>query len=43
MAAPDDVVLIAGRGNEAYQQIDDRLIPLSDRAVARAACDKARR
>jgi UDP-N-acetylmuramoyl-L-alanyl-D-glutamate--2,6-diaminopimelate ligase len=43
MAAPNDVVLIAGRGNEAYQQIDDRLIPLSDQAVARAACERARR
>jgi UDP-N-acetylmuramoyl-L-alanyl-D-glutamate--2,6-diaminopimelate ligase len=42
MAAPDDVVLIAGRGNEAYQQIADQLIPLSDQAIARAACERAR-
>jgi UDP-N-acetylmuramoyl-L-alanyl-D-glutamate--2,6-diaminopimelate ligase len=36
-AAPQDVVLIAGKGHEAYQEIDGRRLPFSDQAVARAA------
>ncbi len=34
-AGPDDVVLIAGKGHEAYQTLKDRTIPFDDREVAR--------
>jgi len=36
-AAPADVVLIAGKGHEAYQEIAGRRLPFSDAAVAQAA------
>ena len=36
-AAPDDWVLIAGKGHETYQQIGDSKHPFSDVAVASAA------
>jgi len=36
-AAPDDVVLIAGKGHENYQEISGKRLPFSDAAVARAA------
>jgi UDP-N-acetylmuramoyl-L-alanyl-D-glutamate--2,6-diaminopimelate ligase len=36
-AAPADVVLIAGKGHEAYQEIAGQRLPFSDLAVARAA------
>jgi UDP-N-acetylmuramoyl-L-alanyl-D-glutamate--2,6-diaminopimelate ligase len=36
-AAPEDVVLIAGKGHEAYQEIAGRRHEFSDAAVARAA------
>ena len=36
-AAPADVVLIAGKGHEDYQEIAGRRLPFSDAAVARAA------
>jgi UDP-N-acetylmuramoyl-L-alanyl-D-glutamate--2,6-diaminopimelate ligase len=36
-AAPDDVVLIAGKGHENYQEIAGKRLPFSDAAVARAA------
>ncbi|MBM3353872.1 MAG: UDP-N-acetylmuramoyl-L-alanyl-D-glutamate--2,6-diaminopimelate ligase, partial [Betaproteobacteria bacterium] len=35
-AAPADVVLIAGKGHEAYQEIAGRRLPFSDAAVAQA-------
>jgi UDP-N-acetylmuramoyl-L-alanyl-D-glutamate--2,6-diaminopimelate ligase len=35
LAQPDDCVLIAGRGHEAFQQIGGDRIPLDDRDVAR--------
>jgi UDP-N-acetylmuramoyl-L-alanyl-D-glutamate--2,6-diaminopimelate ligase len=36
-AAPEDVVLIAGKGHESYQEIAGKRLPFSDQAVARAA------
>jgi UDP-N-acetylmuramoyl-L-alanyl-D-glutamate--2,6-diaminopimelate ligase len=39
-AAPHDVVLIAGKGHEDYQEIAGRRLPFSDAAVARAAVER---
>jgi UDP-N-acetylmuramoyl-L-alanyl-D-glutamate--2,6-diaminopimelate ligase len=39
-AAPCDVVLIAGKGHEDYQEIAGRRLPFSDAAVARAAVER---
>ena len=36
-AKPEDVVLIAGKGHESYQEIAGKRLPFSDQAVARAA------
>ena len=36
-AAAEDVVLIAGKGHESYQEIAGQRLPFSDEAVARAA------
>jgi len=36
-SAPADVILIAGKGHEDYQEIAGRRVPFSDEAVARAA------
>jgi len=36
-AEPQDVVLIAGKGHESYQEIAGRRLPFSDQAVVRAA------
>ncbi len=36
-AQPGDVVLLAGKGHEQYQEIDGRSMPFSDVAVAREA------
>jgi UDP-N-acetylmuramoyl-L-alanyl-D-glutamate--2,6-diaminopimelate ligase len=38
-----DVVLIAGKGHEEYQEIAGRRFPFSDAAVARAALQRSRR
>ena len=40
IAAAGDVVLIAGKGHEKYQQIGDRVLPFDDGEVARAALTK---
>lgn len=37
-----DVVLIAGKGHEKYQQIGDRVLPFDDAEVARAALERRR-
>jgi len=36
-AAPNDVVLVAGKGHESYQEIAGKRLPFSDSAVVRAA------
>jgi UDP-N-acetylmuramoyl-L-alanyl-D-glutamate--2,6-diaminopimelate ligase len=41
-AAPEDVVLIAGKGHEGYQEIAGRRLPFSDADAARAAVAKRR-
>jgi UDP-N-acetylmuramoyl-L-alanyl-D-glutamate--2,6-diaminopimelate ligase len=43
MAGAGDVVLIAGKGHEKYQQIGDRVLPFDDGEVARAALGRRRR
>jgi UDP-N-acetylmuramoyl-L-alanyl-D-glutamate--2,6-diaminopimelate ligase len=40
---PGDVVLIAGKGHEKYQQIGDRVLPFDDGEIARAALQRRRR
>ncbi|HET9449545.1 MAG TPA: cyanophycin synthetase, partial [Aggregicoccus sp.] len=37
LAREDDVVLVAGKGHEAYQQVEAERIPFDDRAVAARA------
>ena len=39
-AAPEDIVLIAGKGHESYQEIAGKRLPFSDAEVARAAVAK---
>jgi UDP-N-acetylmuramoyl-L-alanyl-D-glutamate--2,6-diaminopimelate ligase len=39
---PGDVLLIAGKGHEKYQQIGDRVLPFDDAEVARAALVRRR-
>jgi UDP-N-acetylmuramoyl-L-alanyl-D-glutamate--2,6-diaminopimelate ligase len=42
LAAADDVVLIAGKGHEKYQEMGGRTTPFDDVAVAREALDSRR-
>lgn len=42
-ASPEDVVLIAGKGHEDYQEVHGVLKPFSDLEVARAALEERRR
>ena len=41
-AQPNDLVLVAGKGHEPYQDVGGRRIPFSDLAVARAALSARR-
>ncbi|MEP6669606.1 MAG: UDP-N-acetylmuramoyl-L-alanyl-D-glutamate--2,6-diaminopimelate ligase [Chthoniobacter sp.] len=42
MAQPRDIILIAGKGHENYQEFADRTMPFDDVAVAREALDARR-
>ena len=42
-AEAGDVVLIAGKGHEKYQQIGDRVLPFDDGEIARQALDRRRK
>jgi UDP-N-acetylmuramoyl-L-alanyl-D-glutamate--2,6-diaminopimelate ligase len=41
-ASANDVVLLAGKGHESYQEIAGRRLPFSDAAAARAALERRR-
>lgn len=42
LALPGDIVLIAGKGHETYQEFADGRIPFDDSAVARRAIEEKR-
>ena len=42
LAAAGDIVLIAGKGHETYQEFADKKIPFNDSAVARRAIEERR-
>jgi UDP-N-acetylmuramyl tripeptide synthase len=42
MAQPRDIILIAGKGHETYQEFADRTVPFDDVAVAASALEGRR-
>jgi UDP-N-acetylmuramoyl-L-alanyl-D-glutamate--2,6-diaminopimelate ligase len=40
LAKPDDIILIAGKGHEAYQEIDHERFPFSDQDVVRGVFNR---
>jgi UDP-N-acetylmuramoyl-L-alanyl-D-glutamate--2,6-diaminopimelate ligase len=38
---PGDIVLVAGKGHEAWQEVNGRKIPFSDEAAVNAALEDA--
>jgi UDP-N-acetylmuramoyl-L-alanyl-D-glutamate--2,6-diaminopimelate ligase len=42
LAAPRDIILIAGKGHETYQEFADHTAPFDDVAVAREALEARR-
>jgi UDP-N-acetylmuramoyl-L-alanyl-D-glutamate--2,6-diaminopimelate ligase len=40
LARPDDVILVAGKGHEAYQEVGTERLPFDDVAETRAALAK---
>jgi UDP-N-acetylmuramoyl-L-alanyl-D-glutamate--2,6-diaminopimelate ligase len=42
LAGPGDIILIAGKGHEAYQEFADRKIPFNDCSVALRAIEERR-
>jgi UDP-N-acetylmuramoyl-L-alanyl-D-glutamate--2,6-diaminopimelate ligase len=42
LAGAGDIILIAGKGHETYQELADRKIPFDDSAVARRAIEERR-
>jgi UDP-N-acetylmuramoyl-L-alanyl-D-glutamate--2,6-diaminopimelate ligase len=42
MAEPRDIILIAGKGHENYQEFGDHIAPFDDVAVAREALEEKR-
>ena len=43
MAGPEDVVLIAGKGHETYQEFEDTVAPFDDRAYAAETLESLKR
>ena len=39
-AAPEDTILVAGKGHEDHQEIDGQRLPFDDRAVARELLER---
>jgi UDP-N-acetylmuramyl tripeptide synthase len=42
LAQPRDIVLIAGKGHENYQEFSDKTVPFDDVAIARYALEEKR-
>ena len=42
LARPGDVVLIAGKGHETYQEFEDTVVPFDDRIYARESLETFR-
>ncbi len=41
-AQPGDLVLLAGKGHEKYQEIGGRVLPFDEADIARAALERRR-